>query len=101
MRGLVAPKGIYAIQQGNHDWTDDHEAVRRRVGPTRVERAFRAAGISFLENEAAPLGSAPKLWIAGIESEETRSNPRSMRDDPGQLDRHRTDTLARMLGAVP
>src|ERR1700712_5573470 len=28
MRGLVAPQGVYAIQ-GNHDWTDDRDAMRR------------------------------------------------------------------------
>jgi predicted MPP superfamily phosphohydrolase len=100
MRGLVAPAGVYAIQ-GNHDWTDDPDAMRRKSGPTRVERAFRAAGIAFLENQAVPLGSAPKLWIAGIESEATRSNPRRLRHDPERLDRHRTDILARMLGAAP
>ena len=99
MRGLVAPAGVYAIQ-GNHDWTDDPDAMRRKSGPTRVERAFRAAGIAFLENQAVPLGSAPKLWIAGIESEATRSNPRRLRHDPERLDRHRTDILARMLGAA-
>src|SRR3954465_13181361 len=38
MRNLAAPQGVYAIQ-GNHDWTDDHEAVQRRGGPTRAERA--------------------------------------------------------------
>src|SRR3954464_7769222 len=63
MHGLVAPKGVYAIQ-GNHDWTDDKLALRRGQGPTRVERAFRAAGIPFLESEVVPLGPGAPLWIA-------------------------------------
>jgi len=100
MRGLVAPKGVYAIQ-GNHDWTDDKLALRRGQGPTRVERAFRAAGIPFLENKVVPLGPGAPLWIAGIESEETRSVPRAVRRNPQRLDEHRTQTLARMLSHVP
>lgn len=100
MRELVAPKGVYAIQ-GNHDWTDDNLALRRGRGPTRVERAFRAAGIPFLENEVVPLSPDTRLWLAGIESEETRTVPKAVRRDPQRLDEHRAQVLAQMLDAVP
>lgn len=100
MRGLSAPRGVYAIQ-GNHDWTDDVAAVRLTGGPTRVERAFRAAGIPFLENAAVPLGPDLPVWIAGIESEEAPSAPGAVRRDPQALDRHRTGTLRRILERVP
>lgn len=100
LRGLEAPQGVYAIQ-GNHDWTDDIEAIARRGGPTRVELAFRSAGITFLENEAVPLKELPPLWIAGLESEETQSLPESVWQDPGGFHQYRIKTLSRMLGTAP
>ena len=100
MRGLVAPKGVYAIQ-GNHDWTDDPAAMQRRGGPTRVARAFLAAGIPFLDNKALPLDLGASVWIAGLESEETRSIPSAVSSNPSKLDQHRTATLAQMLNPVP
>jgi predicted MPP superfamily phosphohydrolase len=100
LRGLVAPQGVYAIQ-GNHDWTDDSEAIRRRSGPTRVERALRDAGIALLENEAVPLKAAPPIWIAGLESEEAQSIPQGVWQGSRKFDRYRIDTLAQVLGAAP
>lgn len=100
LRGLVAPQGVYAIQ-GNHDWSDDRDAIRRRRGPTRAERALRAAGFAVLENEAVPLQTAPPIWIAGIESEESQNVLRFNRKDPKNLDRLRNETLAVMLRAAP
>ena len=99
LRDLVAARGIYAIQ-GNHDWTDDDEALRLGHGPTRVERAFRAAGIPFLENEALPLGVGAPLWVGGIESEAAHATAGALRN-PRSLDQHRGQVLAQMLGAVP
>ena len=96
MRGLVAPRGVFAIQ-GNHDWGDDREARLRGHGPTRVQRAFQAAGIPFLENAAVRLDLATPLWLVGIESEDAPTAP----EDPEQLDRHRTELLARAMRDIP
>ena len=93
---LRAPKGVYAVQ-GNHDWGDDHEARHRGRGPTRVERALRAAGIGFIENAATRLDLPAPLWLAGIESEETPGVPRR----PQPLARHRLAALDRTLRPVP
>lgn len=100
LRGLVAPQGVYAIQ-GNHDWTDDRDAIRRRRGPTQVERVLRTAGFAVLENKAVPLQTAPPIWIAGIESEESQNVLRFNWEDPKKLDRFRNNTLAVMLSAAP
>lgn len=100
LRDLVAPQGVYAIQ-GNHDWTDDAEVIGRRVGPTRVERAIRAAGLTLLENDAAPLDTAVPLWIAGLESEEVLRLSQGTWQHPKKIDQHRNDLLAQILRAVP
>ena len=55
LRGLVAPKGVYAIQ-GNHDWGDDREARRRGYGPTRAERALRG-GRAYRSSRTRQCGS--------------------------------------------
>jgi predicted MPP superfamily phosphohydrolase len=93
---LTAPKGVYAIQ-GNHDWGDDRDARRRGHGPTRAERALRAAGIPIIENTAVRLNLPVPLWLAGLESEETPRVPRVQE----QFDRYRLGTLERTLRAVP
>ncbi|MCJ2143900.1 metallophosphoesterase [Methylobacterium sp. E-066] len=96
LRGLRAPKGVYAIQ-GNHDWGDDRAALRCGHGPTRAERALRAAGIAFVENAAVRLDVRAPLWLVGLESEATPG-----RDlNPERLDRQRSEILARALRDVP
>jgi hypothetical protein len=96
LRDLTAPKGVYAIQ-GNHDWGDDREARRRGQGPTRAERALKAAGVSFLENTAVQLDLPAPLWLAGLESEYTPLVPKGYE----QFDRYRLRTLDRTLRDVP
>ncbi|WP_238196409.1 metallophosphoesterase [Methylobacterium tardum] len=96
LRGLVAPKGVYAIQ-GNHDWGDDREARRRGYGPTRAERALRGAGIPFIENAAVRLDLAAPLWLAGLGSEEAPGRPRLQQ----QFEQFRLDTLDQTLRDVP
>jgi uncharacterized protein len=96
LRDLKAPLGVYAVQ-GNHDWGDDREARRRGHGPTRAERALRAAGLTFLEGTSVRLDLPGPLWLAGLESEDT---PGARRGAPG-FDRARRATVARTLGAVP
>jgi predicted MPP superfamily phosphohydrolase len=55
--GLRAPLGVFAVL-GNHDWAH---------GGLRMSCALREAGISVLEDEAAPLPATGRdLWIAGV-----------------------------------
>lgn len=96
LRGLAAPKGVYAIQ-GNHDWGDDRDARRRGRGPTRAERALLAAGIPFIENRAVQLDLPVSLWLTGLESEDTPRAPRGRE----RFDKYRLGTLARTLRDVP
>lgn len=57
-----APLGVFAVL-GNHDWSD---------GGLRAWRAFEAAGIAVLENEARPLEwRGTRFWLAGIADEWT------------------------------
>lgn len=98
LKDLHAPQGVYAIQ-GNHDWTDDRDAWHRGAGPTRVERAFRAAGIPFLENAALPLPGARSVWIAGIESE-VACNVVSYRPSGRRRDRGRQDRAGFLSGTI-
>lgn len=60
---LRAPRGVYTVL-GNHDWWLDG---------WRVRKAFEAAGIPVLENEAVALPDGPKLWLAGLADEQTRT----------------------------
>lgn len=74
---LRAPLGVVAVL-GNHDWWYD--------GP-RVIRAFRAAGIRVLEDEAAQVVSGGKpLWFVGLSDQWTqetnwRAALQKVRDD--------------------
>ncbi len=54
---LEAPHGVFAVL-GNHD---------RWLSAERVTTALTGAGITVLENRAAPVdGDGPDLWIAGV-----------------------------------
>ena len=97
---LAAPLGVYAIQ-GNHDWADDRLAMRRGFGPTRTEQAFLAAGMRFLENEAAKLELSTPVWLVGLESEEKPGQPDRRSPLPRTLDQRRAETLSTILSAVP
>lgn len=66
LSGLDAPLGVYTIL-GNHDWWDDELAQAAGHGPTQTHRAFEAAGIPVLENNAVRLSTASgPLWLAGL-----------------------------------
>ena len=95
LSGLLAQKGVYAIQ-GNHDWGDDRDARRRGYGPTRAERALRAAGIPFIESAAVRLDLSTPLWLAGLASEEAPGPPRSW----DEYDQDRLDMLSQTLKDV-
>lgn len=53
LTALRSPLGTFAVL-GNHDWWFD---------APRVERAFRAAGIVLLEDDAVPMKA---FWLAGV-----------------------------------
>jgi predicted MPP superfamily phosphohydrolase len=80
LAALDAPLGRFAVL-GNHDW---------RAAPGRMWNALDAAGITVLENEAAPV-DAPggRLWVAGLADMRNRVPDmagalRDVPDDPDQ-----------------
>jgi len=60
LRGLVAPRGVYAVM-GNHDSEPFAEETPRR---TRVADTLAGFGYRVLANEAIDVGP---LWIVGLE----------------------------------
>lgn len=93
LRNLRAPLGVVAVL-GNHDWWYD--------GP-RVIRAFRAAGIQVLENEAVRVEhNGQPLWLAGLSDQWTQQADwegmlRKVKDDAPVLAlTHNPDVFAEM-----
>lgn len=64
LSGLRARLGVFAVN-GNHDWWEDHDAMRARHGATAMARALEAAGIRTLSNEVTPVGP---VLVGGLES---------------------------------
>jgi predicted MPP superfamily phosphohydrolase len=65
---LKAPLGVYAII-GNHDWWDDHIAVRKGEGPVLGERAMADNGIPTLTNRAVRIvKNGQGFWLSGTDS---------------------------------
>jgi predicted MPP superfamily phosphohydrolase len=60
LRGLVAPRGVFAIM-GNHDSEPFAEDTPRRA---RVAEKLEGFGYRVLENQAVDLGS---FWLVGLE----------------------------------
>jgi len=66
---LRAPLGVYSIF-GNHDWRDDPASRPGARLATRWHRAFDAAGIPVLSNEALTLeADGVAFTLAGLESQ--------------------------------
>lgn len=66
LAGLRAPLGVYAVN-GNHDWWEDHNAMRHGRGAvTAMARALEAAGIPVLRNQV--LRAGPVL-VGGLDSQ--------------------------------
>jgi predicted MPP superfamily phosphohydrolase len=64
--GLHAPLGVFAVL-GNHDWWSDADAQTTRRGPIAAARAFTAAGIGVLENDAVRIArDGHDFWLAGL-----------------------------------
>jgi len=68
LRGLEAPLGVFSVL-GNHDWKDCAEARANGYRSSSVMRAFRAAGLPLLVNEACYLEPFD-LWLVGFDSQE-------------------------------
>jgi len=63
---LRAPLGVHAVL-GNHDWWEDRDAQRNRVGPIKSRVALEAAGIPVYENDAVRIEKdGLPFWIAGL-----------------------------------
>lgn len=103
LAGLSAPLGIHAIL-GNHDWSDDKEAVRRGGGPTGAGDALDAAGIAVHHNRSVRLDHGGSgVWLAGLGSQRAFKLPRHDRG-PGRHYRGLDDlqgTLAQVSGDEP
>ena len=63
---LKAPLGVHAIL-GNHDWWEDAQVQRTRVGMTIAHRALLDVGLPVYENDALRLEKDGKpFWITGL-----------------------------------
>jgi predicted MPP superfamily phosphohydrolase len=63
---LKAPLGVHAIL-GNHDWWDDHAAMRAGQGPVIGRRMLERFGIPVYENDAVRLTKdGHAFWLAGL-----------------------------------
>jgi predicted MPP superfamily phosphohydrolase len=78
---LKAPLGTHAVL-GNHDWSDDPEAVARGDGPTGAEKALTNAGIRVYHNDAARLDHwGQDFWLAGLGDQRAFRLPREERSE--------------------
>ena len=76
---LRAPLGVFAVN-GNHDWWEDRDAMRRGPGAvTALARALEAAGIPVLRNQV--MRSGPVL-VGGLESQWAFGVHRGAQDVP-------------------
>ncbi len=63
-----APLGVFSIN-GNHDWWGDFEAQKTRAPTTAAQRAFEAAGIPVLSNQAVRVvKDGMPFWVSGTDS---------------------------------
>lgn len=102
LAGLRAPLGVHAVN-GNHDWWEDGRAQLRRSHVTSIARAFDAAGIGTLRNEARRLvspGGTP-FWLAGLESSWAFGPGRGVHDLPGTLGQVTDDAPVLLLAHEP
>jgi predicted MPP superfamily phosphohydrolase len=94
---LRAPLGVHAIN-GNHEWWDDKEALRRRHGPPAGPRALEAVGIPVYDNDAVRLTKDGRpFWLAGLDSQVAFV---PLRHAPNPPPREGVDDLAGTLAKV-
>lgn len=102
--GLRAPLGTYAIL-GNHDWWDDHEAMRAGKGPVEVRRLLEARGIPVMENDALRLvHEGRSFWIAGLADQEPflpLGSRRSLADIPATMAKVSDDAPVILMAHEP
>lgn len=99
LSGARGRLGTYAVQ-GNHDWGDDRAARRAGHGPTRTERALKAAGIDLVEDAVRKVPGAEGLYVAGLASEQSPGPDGRLRRIE-DLDASRLAALSRALEPVP
>jgi len=98
LAGLTAPLGAHAVL-GNHDWSDDRDAVRRGAGPTGAGEALEAVGIAVHHNRAVRLDHGGLgFWLAGLGSQRAFRLPRGERKPLAKY--RRFDDLAGTLAQV-
>jgi predicted MPP superfamily phosphohydrolase len=100
---LRAPLGVHAIL-GNHDFWHDARAQARGAGPVEMHRAFAAAGMTVMENQAIRIAGGPvPFWLLGLGDQlafpgRTRAG---VDDLPGTLAQVTDDAPAILLAHEP
>ncbi|MBR0651698.1 metallophosphoesterase [Roseomonas terrae] len=82
LAGLRAPLGVFAVN-GNHDWWEDAEAMRRGTGAVpAMARALARHGIRTLSNEVVQAGP---VLLGGLDSQWAFRVGRGAADVPRML----------------
>ncbi|MEO3473929.1 metallophosphoesterase [Roseomonas sp. CAU 1739] len=82
LAALRAPLGVFAVN-GNHDWWEDREAMRRGPGAvTALARALEAVGIPVLRNQVVRAGP---VLVGGLDSQWAFGTHRGAQDVPKLL----------------
>jgi predicted MPP superfamily phosphohydrolase len=107
---LKAPLGVHAIL-GNHDWWDDHNALRSGQGPVEGRRMLERFGIPVYENDAVRLEKDGRaFWLAGLGDQlvfaralrrRQRRGSRGIDDLPGTLAKVTDDAPVILLAHEP
>ncbi|MFT8244424.1 metallophosphoesterase [Roseomonas sp. BN140053] len=101
LAGLDAPLGTFAVL-GNHDWWDDREVQRSRLGRPAIEGHLQRAGLRVLSNAAALLPHGDDgLWLCGTDSQWAFRNGGGADDLPATLAQVSGDAPAILLAHEP
>ena len=98
LAALRAPLGVYAVN-GNHDWWEDREAMRRGRGAvTALARALEAVGIPLLRNQVVRAGP---VLVGGLESQWAFGLDRGAEDMPRLLSQVTGDAPLLLMAHEP